>query len=140
MWDPAPTTKTEALDQLAARAPLAGEGEATWATDTQTVWSYSLAEGERLGFRILVTTSHDNAGTLSQSIGSAEFVALRQVGGAAVVLTNGSPVETGDGTLAGGTLAVANSGNSVIATLTFTSLTGTAQFAWSLQRLVPPAA
>jgi len=59
---------------------------------------------------------------------------------ASVVLTNGSPVETGDGTLAGGTLAVANSGNSVIATLTFPSLTGTAQFAWSLQRLVPPAA
>lgn len=136
-WDPVPATTAEALEQLADRAPLQGSGSQTWANDTKTVWSYSLSEREYYGGRFLISVAHDNAGTLASSIGSAEFVARRAVGGSAVVQTNTTPIENGSGTLASGTLAVTASGNDVIVTLLYPSLAGTAYYAWTFQPNFP---
>lgn len=132
---------TTAFVQAAVSAVGAvGSGSATWATNTQTVWSYTLAEGEFLGGRFMICTGHSSGGTLSVSVGSGEFIARRPVGGSAVVTTNGSPVENGTSSLALGTMGISASGNDVIVTLLFPSLTGTAYYQWVFTRLVPPVA
>lgn len=124
---------------LAARAPLTGTGSATWANNTQVVWSETLAEGQWLGGTFTISVGHNVAGTLYATAGFATFTARRAVGGSAVVVTAISPTEGGGaGPLAAGTMAVTVSGNDVQVTLLYPSLAGTAYFAWSLQRLVPP--
>ena len=136
-WDPAPTTTSEALNQLGARAPLAGTGSATWAGNTQTVWSYTLAEGEVYGGLMTLVTGHLNGATLSRSIADVSFVGSREVGGAAAV-TQGTAAENGSGSLASGSVVATAVGNTIAVRLTFPSLNATAYFAWSHKPLVPP--
>lgn len=121
---------------IAARV-LTGEGSATWAANAQTVWSYTLAEGEEFGGSMHIVTAYDNAGALARSIADVSFVGSRDVGGAAAV-TQGTATENGAGSLASGTVTATAVGNTIAVRLTFPNLNGTAYFAWSLIPLAPP--
>lgn len=121
---------------IAARV-LTGQGSATWAGNAQTVWSYTLSEGEVFGGSMHIVTGHNNAGTLGRSIADISFAGGRDVGGGAAV-TQGTATENGAGSLASGSVVATASGNDIIVRLTFPNLNGTAYFDWSLIPLSPP--
>lgn len=122
---------------LDARAPSVGQGSATWAANAQTVWSYTLAEGEVYGGSMTIVTRHLTGSTLSRSIADVSFVGSREVGGAAAV-TQGTATENGSGALASGTVTATAVGNTIAVRLTFPSLNGVAYYKWSHKPLVPP--
>lgn len=121
----------------AALATVTGTGSATWAANSQTVWSYTLSEGEVYGGAMTIVTRHTNGSTLSRSIADVSFVGSREAGGAAQV-TQGTAAENGSGALASGTVTATAVGNTIAVRLTFPSLNGTAYYAWSHKPLIPP--
>jgi hypothetical protein len=126
-----------AFVQTAIAAADTGSGSATWAANAQTVWSYTLAEGEVYGGILTIVTRHLSGSTLSRSIADVSFVGSREVGGAAAV-TQGTAQENGSGSLASGAVTATAVGNTIAVRLNFGSLNGTAYFKWSHKPLVPP--
>jgi hypothetical protein len=86
------------------------------------IWSYTIGEGQVRGFKLSWTAGFYTVGATERARGYADFVVSRDVGGVAEVTANGAPIE--NGSIAGGTLAVAAVGNTVVASVTYT-VTGT---------------
>lgn len=125
-WETQPTTIVEALNNLASRAPRARTNQSISYSSgvTFVLWSYTLAEGEVIGVQYNANGGSVSGGATLRSYTSFYFGASRSVGGAAAV-TSGSGQEIG--TLAGGTISVAASGNAVQLKMVYTA-TGTLYF------------
>lgn len=126
-----------AFVQAAIATADTGQGSATWAGNVQTVWSYTLSEGEVYGGAMTIATRHLTGSTLSRSIADVSFVGSREVGGSASV-TQGTATENGSGSLASGTVTATAVGNTIAVRLNFPSLTGVAFYKWAHRPLVPP--
>jgi hypothetical protein len=119
-WFPVPIEQLAALDQLAARAPLVLEDSAAFTNgNALDLWTYALAEGEVVGVSFKLTGGCETGGVTERSRGRIDFVASRDVGGAAAVTAGAGTDEVG--TITGGTISVTAVGNDVVVSVTYTA-------------------
>lgn len=119
-WSPTPTRITDALNQLAERAPLVLSGSAAFTSGNAVdLWSYTLAEGECAGIRFQLTGATLTGAVVDRSLGRIAVVGSRDVGGAAAITVGTGTDEVG--TLAGGTMSAAAVGNDIVIRVTYTT-------------------
>lgn len=132
-WSPTPTRITDAIDQLATRAPLVIEDSAAFTSgNALDLWTYTLAEGEAVGIQFQLTGATLTGGvTVDRSLGRIAVVGSRDVGGSAAVTVGTNPDEVG--TITGGVMSAAAVGNDVVISVTYTA-NGTLYYKLRIER------